>query len=139
MKRNKDSEAVIGRRELLALLAGLGLAGRSVAQDPTRAEPRSYKVVLENDKVRVLEYRSSPGMGVCGKGMHFHPAHVTVSLTAGKVRIKTPEGKTVIDEAPPGTVFFAPAETHSVENIGGSDMRAYIVEIKDSNWKPSTG
>jgi hypothetical protein len=139
MKRNKDSEAVIGRRELLALLAGLGLAGRSVAQDPTRAEPRSYKVVLENDKVRVLEYRSSPGMGVCGKGMHFHPAHVTVSLTAGKVRIKTPEGKTMIDEAPPGTVFFAPAETHSVENIGGSDMRAYIVEIKDSNWKPSTG
>jgi hypothetical protein len=139
MKRNKDREAVTGRRELLALLAGLGLAGRSTAQDPTRAEPRSYKVVLENDKVRVLDYRSTPGMGVCGKGTHFHPAHVTVSLTAGKVRVKTPDGKTKIDEAPPGTVFFAPAETHSVENIGGSNMRAYIIEIKDGDWKPSTG
>jgi len=139
MKRSKDRESSISRRELLALLAGLGLAGRSVAQDPARAEPRSYKVVLENDKVRVLEYRSSPGMGVCGKGTHFHPAHVTVSLTAGKVRVKTPEGKTRIDEAPAGTIFFAPAETHSVENIGGSNMRAYIVELKDGDWKPSTG
>jgi hypothetical protein len=139
MERKKDRTAVTGRRELLVLLAGLGLAGRSAAQDPTRAEPRSYKVVLENDKVRVLEYRSSPGMGVCGKGMHFHPAHVTVALTAGKVRVVTPEGRTKIDDAPPGTVFFAPAETHSVENIGGSNMRAYIIEIKDGDWKPSTG
>lgn len=139
MTRNKVREAVTGRRELLALLAGLGLAGRSAAQDPARAEPRSYKVVLENDKVRVLEYRSNPGMGVCGKGTHFHPAHVTVALTAGKVRVKTPGGKTKIDEVPPGTIFFAPAEAHSVENIGGSNMRAYIVEIKDGDWKPSTG
>ena len=139
MKHSNVSRTVPGRREILALLAGLGLAESSSAQDPTRAEPRSYKVVLENDKVRVLEYRSSPGMGVCGKGMHFHPAHVTVALTAGKVRVITPEGKAKIDEAPPGTVFFAPAETHSVENIGGSNMRAYIIEIKDGDWKPSTG
>lgn len=139
MKRSKDRESSISRRELLALLAGLGLAESVPAQDPTRAEPCSYKVVLENDKVRVLEYCSSPGMGVCGKGTHFHPAHVTVSLTAGKVRVKTPEGKTKIDEAPAGTIFFAPAETHSVENIGGSNMRAYIVELKDGDWKPSTG
>ena len=29
-------------------------------------EPRSYKVLFENDKVRVLEYVSRPGIGVCG-------------------------------------------------------------------------
>ena len=139
MNSNEDRNTMPGRREVLALLAGLGLAESSSAQDPARAEPRSYKVVLENDKVRVLEYRSSPGMGVCGKGMHFHPAHVTVSLTAGKVKVASPDGTSRIDEAPAGTVFFAPAETHSVENIGGSNMRAYIVELKDRDWKPSTG
>jgi hypothetical protein len=139
MNGNEDRDPMPGRREILALLAGLGLAESSSAQDPTRAEPRSYKVVLENDKVRVLEYRSSPGMGVCGKGMHFHPAHVTVSLTAGKVKVIAPDGTSKIDDAPAGTVFFAPAETHSVENIGGSNMRAYIVELKDRDWKPSTG
>jgi hypothetical protein len=139
MNGNEDRDTMPGRREILALLAGLGLAESSSAQDPTRAEPRSYKVVLENDKVRVLEYRSSPGMGVCGKGMHFHPAHVTVSLTAGKVKVIAPDGTSKIDDAPAGTVFFAPAETHSVENIGGSNMRAYIVELKDRDWKPSTG
>ncbi len=127
------------RRELLALLAALGAGGEALAQDPSRAEPRSYKVVLENDRVRVLEYHSRPGMGVCGRGMHYHPAHVTVTLTPGKVKVTLPDGKTKIDDAPAGTIFFAEAETHSVENVGGAGTRAYIVELKGPDWKPSTG
>ncbi len=129
----------ISRRELLVLLAALGAGERSLAQDAARAEPRSYKVLLENDRVRVLEYRSSPGMGVCGKGMHSHPAHVTVALTAAKVRVTEANGKASVKDVPAGTIFWAEAETHSVEDVGGSGARTYIVELKDRDWKPSTG
>jgi len=129
----------ISRRELLAMLAALGLGSEARAQDPSRAEPRSYKVVLDNDRVRVLEYQSRPGMGVCGRGMHYHPAHVTVTLTPGKVKVTLPDGKTKINDAPAGTIFFADAETHAVENVGGAGTRAYIVELKGPEWKPSTG
>jgi hypothetical protein len=36
-------------------------------------------------------------------------------------------------------VFWEDAVTHTVENIGGSGVRAYMVELKDRDWQPSTG
>lgn len=127
------------RREILALLAALGVGREALAQDAVTADPRSFRVVLENDRVRVLEYRSGPGLGVCGQGMHYHPDRVTVSLTGAKVRIANADGRTVVRDIPPGHVFFAPAETHATENIGGAGARTYIVELKGEGWKPSTG
>ena len=127
------------RREVLALLAALGVTREAPAQDPVRSDPRSFRVVLENERVRVLEYRSGPGLGVCGQGVHYHPERVTVTLTEAKVRITNAEGRTVVRELPAGQVFYAPAETHSVENVGGSGTRIYIIELKGKDWKPSTG
>jgi hypothetical protein len=127
------------RREILALLTALGVGRDALAQDAVTADPRSFRVVLENDRVRVLEYRSGPGLGVCGRGMHYHPDRVTVSLTGAKVRITNPDGRTVVRDIPPGHVSFAPAETHATENIGGAGARTYIVELKGEGWKPSTG
>jgi hypothetical protein len=127
------------RREILALLAALGVGREALAQDAVTADPRSFRVVLENDRVRVLEYKSGPGLGVCGQGMHYHPDRVTVSLTGAKVRITNADGRTVVRDIPPGHVFFAPAETHATENIGGAGARTYIVELKGEGWKPSTG
>lgn len=131
----------ISRRDALSLLGLMGLAqaGDVVAQDAAKVNPRSYRVLLENDKVRVLEYRSRPGFGVCGQGKHSHPAHLTIALTDGKVKITTDSDKVITDEAKAGAVFWSPAETHTVENIYGRPMRAYIVEIKDPQWAPSTG
>jgi hypothetical protein len=129
----------LSRRQVLALLAALGVTRGALAQDAPTVAPRSYRVVLENDRVRVLEYKSRPGMGVCGQGMHSHPDHVTVSLTGAKLRVTTPNGKPTFEDIPPGTVFFAPAEVHSAEIIGGSGTRSYIIELKGKDWKPSTG
>lgn len=127
------------RREVLALLATLGFSIESPAQDAVTSAPRSFRVVLENDSVRVLEYKSGPGLGVCGEGMHYHPDRVTVLLTGAKAKIRNTDGKTVVREFPAGHVFFGSAETHSTENIGGSGTRIYIIELKGKDWKPSTG
>jgi hypothetical protein len=96
-------------------------------------------VVLENDRVRVLEFKSRPGFGVCGEGMHYHPAHITVSLTGAKLKETTAEGKVTFVDIPPGEVFFREAQTHSAEIIGGWGTRSYIIELKGKDWKPSTG
>ena len=129
----------LNRRQALALLAAVGVKGKTWAQDAPTVDPRSYRIVLENDRVRVLEYRSRPGFGVCGEGMHSHPDHVTVSLTGAKLKIKATDGSAVFRDIPPGTVFYAPAETHSAEVIGGLGTRSYIIELKGKDWKPSTG
>jgi hypothetical protein len=129
----------LSRRQLLALLGAFGIPGASLAQDARTADPRSYRVVLDNERVRVLEYRSRAGLGVCGQGMHFHPARVTIALTGARYKVTTPEGKVIQREVEPGDVFFGEAVTHSTENIGGTGTRSYIVELKDRDWKPSTG
>jgi hypothetical protein len=125
------------------LLATLGLGGGSApavhAQDPVKTEPRSYKLRFENDKVRIIEYVSRLGRGVCGAGKHYHPDHVTVTLTPAKVKETAEDGKERVVDIPAGTAFWQPAATHSAELIGGSGARVLMVEIKDKAWKPSTG
>ena len=64
---------LLSRRQAVALLASFGVAEEALAQNATTANPRSYRVVLENERVRVIEYKSRPGLGVCGEGMHSHP------------------------------------------------------------------
>lgn len=138
-KNSIGSEKRKRRREVLAMLAALGVTRELLAQDAATSDPRSFRVVLENERVRVLEYRSRPGLGVCGQGMHYHPERVSVSLTGGKIRVTNAEGRTFVREIPSGHVVFSPAETHSTENIGGSGTRSYIIELKGKDWKPSTG
>ena len=134
-----DDANSLSRRQVLTLLAALGVTPAALAQDAPTAAPRSFRVVLENDRVRVLEFKSRPGFGVCGEGMHSHPDHVTVSLTGAKLKVATPGGRATFEDIPAGTVFFAPAEIHSAEIIGGLGTRSYIVELKGKDWKPSTG
>ena len=72
------------RRQVLAALPAILpalLAQSARAQNAPAVQPQSYKVVLENEYVRVLEFNSKPGMGVCGNGMHSHPAHLTASAS----------------------------------------------------------
>lgn len=137
-KSNRHCESGLNRRQAASLLAAFGVSADALAQDAATTDPRGYRVVLDNDRVRVLEYKSRPGLGVCGQGMHYHPAHVTVSLTGAKLK-KTEGGKVTLKEIPPGHVFFADAETHSAEVMGGSGTRTYIIELKGVGWKPSTG
>ena len=129
---------LLGRRQVIALLAAFGVAEDTLAQNATTANPRSYRVVLDNDRVRVIEYKSRPGLGVCGEGVHSHPAHLAIALTPAKVKV-TQNGKTTYGEVPAGEVMFFDAEVHSAENVGGAGTRFYLVEMKGRDWKPSTG
>jgi beta-alanine degradation protein BauB len=118
------------RLMLAAIVAALGGSGSAAAQDAAVMQPSAYRVVLENDKLRVLEFNSRPGMGVCGSGVHSHPPHLTVVLSAAKARVKLPGSKTFVAAFKPGDVFWSEAETHEVENISGKDIRSLLVELK---------
>ena len=123
------------RRAVLAMLPALLLADTASAQDAATVQPRAYKVVFENDRMRVLEFNSKPGMGVCGNGMHSHPAHLTVALSTAKARIRLPDGKVFVGENKLGDVFWSEAETHETENITGRNVRALMVELKPGTGK----
>jgi beta-alanine degradation protein BauB len=126
-----ESHADPLRRALLSALPLLALARRADAQDAVTVQPHSYRVVLENNHVRVLEYNSRPGMGVCGNGMHSHPAHLSVLLSGARARETTADGRVTETGAMAlGTVFWSEAVTHVTENLGGSDIRCLLIELK---------
>ncbi|MEO8717516.1 MAG: hypothetical protein ABI423_04780 [Burkholderiales bacterium] len=120
----------------LLLLAGLGgLAAQlgasgAAAQDPARVMPRTYRVVLENDKVRVLEFVGRPGMGICGEGMHSHPERLSIVMNGYQARTTRPGTPDRVQERKDGDVFWREAETHKVENIGKTNSRVLMVELK---------
>jgi len=105
----------------------------------TKNSPAAYKVAFENDKVRVLEYQTGSETGICGYGNHTHPGHVYIMLSDAKLRTVTPDGKEVIENAKSGDVGWEDAEKHICEKISDGNARCYIIEIKDKDWKPSTG
>jgi hypothetical protein len=104
--------------------------GDAHAQDPAKVMPRAYRVAFENDQLRVLEFTGRPGMGICGQGMHSHPARLSIALSDWEARVTTPDGTSKNRERKLGDVFWREAETHQTENTGKTNSRVLIVELK---------
>jgi quercetin dioxygenase-like cupin family protein len=111
---------------------------RSTAATPKAPRP-AYTVKFENEKVRALEYVSEPKGDACGFGKHSHPDHLTILLTDAKVRVTGADGKVTVEDGKAGDMFWEPAATHMVEDVSGNAARYYVIEMKDKDWKPSTG
>ena len=90
--------------------------------------------------MRVIEYKSRPGLGVCGQGMHYHPAHVAISLTGAKLKVTTADGKVSFRRGPAGPRVLLPTLRRIRPRSSAAPARAsIIVEMKGKDWKPSTG
>jgi quinol monooxygenase YgiN/quercetin dioxygenase-like cupin family protein len=112
---------------LIAMFGLLLFVGVAVAQDPVPLYPQNYKVLLENDRVRVLDFQLKKG---AKEDFHAHPAAVTYVLAPFKIRFTFPDGSTRIREAKAGEVFYGDALTHASENIGDTDAHGLLVEMK---------
>ena len=84
------------------------------AQDPVKQSPQYYKVLIDNDEVRVLEYRLKPGEK---EPMHSHPRGFVYYLADAKLRVSFPDGKSEESELKTGEAHWRDAITHAVENI----------------------
>lgn len=112
----------------LIYLASLLLAPTCVlAQDPVSLYPNNYTVLFENDRVRVLEFILRKG---ATEKFHHHPAAVTYVLSPFKIRFTFPDGTTKVRQAKMGDILFGEEVTHSPLNIGETDARGILVEMK---------
>jgi quercetin dioxygenase-like cupin family protein len=115
----------------LAALAGslTALVVHAAAQDPAQVSPTIYKLKLENTRVRVLEVHARPGQM---SPMHAHPDYVAHYLSDATIKV-TREGQAPVTmQVKAGDVVFRPAQKHSMENVGTTDFRAMVVELKES-------
>ena len=116
-------------RNIILMAALLVICAAKIkAQDPARTDSDKYTVILENEKVRVLEYKDKPGDKTT---MHEHPAFVLYALSPFKRKLTIADGKVMIREFKTGEVVWMEAQKHIGENIGQTDTHVIIVEIKE--------
>ena len=94
--------------------------------DPIASNPDHYKVVFENERVRVLEYHDQPGESTTP---HAHPDSLMYTLSAFRRRLVSGDVQREVD-LDAGTVGWLPAQEHHGENIGETPTHVIFVELK---------
>jgi beta-alanine degradation protein BauB len=95
--------------------------------DPAQSNPDHYRVIFENDRVRVLEYTDRPGDRTTP---HAHPDSVMYTLSSFRRRLVSGETDREV-ELQAGTVGWLPAQEHHGENIGSTPTHVIFVELKE--------
>jgi hypothetical protein len=111
----------------LIFLAFLFLAVNAMALDPVVTDGDQYKVLFENEKVRVLEHRDQPGEKT---HQHYHPAFVLYALSPFERKITLTDGKVIMRKFKAGDVIYSEEQTHIGENVGQTPTHVIIVEMK---------
>lgn len=120
----------------LALGAVLGVAATAVlvaaaadssTLDPVKLSPQDYTVRLENERVRVLEWRLKRGGR---EQMHSHPDGVVIILNDATLKSTAPDGTSITRSVINGEVKWGPAVSHSIENVGSTEAHSLLVELK---------
>ena len=100
---------------------------KALARHILKVAPKSAKVVLENNVVRVIEITMRKGQKI---PMHSHNKGLSYSLNNGKIRSMDEHGKSRVFNVPKGDLSWSDeGESHAVENLGGI-LRELYVEFK---------
>ena len=111
----------------VVVAVALAFVAVATAQDPVQVAPQAFTQKIDNDSVRVLEYKSKPGDK---EAMHAHGAAVIHSMNDCKLRYTFADGKVSEQEIKAGDVLWREGVTHSVENVGTTECHALLVEVK---------
>lgn len=108
-------------------------------RDPVETNPSLYRVIMENERVRVLEYRDAPGDRTTPHG---HPDSVMLTLSSFRRRLIRDSQVAEVDLAA-GLARWLPAQEHAGENVGDTGTHVIFVELKEpaerSGDTPSLG
>jgi len=96
--------------------------------DALQAAPDVYKLLMENDRVRVLDVRVKPGEKTI---MHSHPDRVVYVLSDHILKFTSEEGESKELELKAGQVLWIEAGAHTTENTGMTEAHNLAVELKE--------
>jgi ketosteroid isomerase-like protein len=96
--------------------------------DVLKTSPAHFKLLLENEHVRVLEYTLKPGEK---DTPHTHPAKSSYVVSGGKIKVHLENGETIVVDEVAGTASWMDyTGKHYVENIGNTTIKIVLTEVK---------
>ncbi|MHB8578122.1 MAG: hypothetical protein ACYDCQ_22660 [Dehalococcoidia bacterium] len=118
---------VIGDEPYVAIDFSSAAANAPSTDVNMSVSPQGHRVLVENERVRVLEVRIRPGET---SGMHAHPPCVVYALSSARVRMSLRDGTSREVAIQQGDVTWSEGGWHEVNNIGTTDDLGIIVELK---------
>jgi hypothetical protein len=104
--------------------------GAALRQDSVAAvAPVSARRILENELVRAYDLLIPAGTVESGFHEHRIP-YVYVSMGAGTLRIRKPDGSSEGITYAPGQTLYGVAERHAVDNVGNALLHFVIIDLK---------
>jgi len=100
----------------------LVLASLGFAQEPVKLSPQYYNVLLDNEHVRVLEYRLKPGEK---EPIHSYPTRIVYVFGEAKLKITYPDGWSEVNALTPRETSWRKPVTHVAENVGDTEAHAH--------------
>jgi len=111
---------------LFILISGFGSV--LYAQVPEEVSPEVYKVLLDNEDVKVLEVTFQPGQS---DELHRHNVMTFYAIQGGKMQVTLPDGTVKENEIPTGrTGHRKTITTHQVKNMGENTVKVIVVDHK---------
>lgn len=96
--------------------------------DAITASPDKFKILLENEHVRVVEYKLRPGDK---DNWHTHPAKSSYVVSGGNLKIRLENGEEIDVEEKTGTAsWMNELGKHYAENVGNTDVVIVLTEVK---------
>lgn len=103
------------------------------AQDMAQTAGKNVKVLLDNEKVRVLELQMPPG----GKtGMHSHGDNIVYFITGGEAMQTGADGTTKTMQRKAGEAMWSGPVTHDTQNTGTEPVKTLVIELKEPAKAP---
>ncbi len=96
-------------------------------RDPVKVAPDTFDVAFENKRVRVLESCLAAGEKT---PMHWHPPNAVYPLSSGRLSFTFPSGKKAEAELKEGKVRWDKGGSHTTKNVGTTEIRALVIELK---------
>ncbi|MBC7518064.1 MAG: cytoplasmic protein [Microbacteriaceae bacterium] len=101
----------------------------SDSDDPTVSNPDHYSTLWENEFVRVLEYRDTPGTETTP---HHHPNSVMVTLSDFERRLRLGDQHRDV-KLSAGQAVWLPEQRHAGTNTGSTPTHTILIELKSSS------
>jgi len=124
-------------QKLVLVLIGLMLGLLVALYLPTSSLPPTvdldelpkpfYSVLWENEHIRIVEHRMLPGDS---EPMHTHPEMLAYIMEGSKLLITESSGTTNEVDLIKGDFQQLSTWTHSIKNIGDSELHTLLVELK---------
>ncbi len=96
--------------------------------DGVKVSPQNFKILLENEFVRIVEYSLKPGEK---DNWHTHPPKSGYVISGGTLKIYPENGKPFLSDEKVGDTFWSDyVGKHYDENIGSTTVTIVLTEIK---------